>query len=48
MGGGDIVRSGAGIARPGDLKDRPVSVGLQQSGDYAMSLILLENFGMEK
>ena len=49
-----IVRRGANIERPGDLrprpdgKHRPVSVGLPQSGDYAMSLVLLEHFGLKE
>lgn len=48
-----IVRDGANIERPGDLrprsdgKRRTVSVGLPQSGDYAMSLIILDHFGLE-
>ena len=47
-----IVRSGAKIEQPGDLgprpdgRRRPVSVGLPLSGDYAMSLVLLEHFGL--
>ena len=43
-----IVRSDAGIERPDDLIGQPVSVGLELSGDYAMSLVLLDHFGLEE
>jgi TRAP transporter TAXI family solute receptor len=43
-----IVRTDADIKKPVDLKNRPVSVGWQQSGDYAMSLLLLDHFGLDK
>ena len=41
-----IVRADAHIERAGDLNRRPVSVGLTHSGDYAMSLLLLEHLGL--
>jgi len=43
-----IVHRGADIERPADLEGKTVSVGLPQSGDYAMSLPLLEHFGLTK
>ncbi len=41
-----IVRRGAGIAGPADLRGKRVAVGLFDSGDYAASLVLLDHFGI--
>ena len=41
-----IVRQEAGITRPTDLGGKTVSLGLRPSGDYAMSLVLLDYFGL--
>jgi hypothetical protein len=41
-----IVRQDAGITRPTDLGGKTVSLGLRPSGDYAMSLVLLDYFGL--
>jgi TRAP transporter TAXI family solute receptor len=41
-----IVRRGAGIERPADLRGKTVQLGTMTSGDYAMSLMLLEHFGL--
>lgn len=44
-----IVRRGAGIESPADLKkDTTVGVGLTDSGDYAMSLMLLKDLGLDR
>lgn len=43
-----IVRTAADIEQPSDLRRRPVSVGLVRSGDYAMSLLLLDHLGLSK
>ena len=42
-----IVRRGAGIESPADLKGKRVHLGLKNSGDYAMSLTLLEHFNLK-
>ena len=42
-----IVRQGAGIKIPDDLRTKRVAVGLPTSGDYAMSLMLLEHFALD-
>ena len=41
-----IVRQDAGITSPADLGGKTVSLGLRRSGDYAMSLVLLDHFGL--
>ncbi len=41
-----IVRQDAGITSPADLAGKTVSLGLRPSGDYAMSLVLLDHFGL--
>ncbi|MEE8121048.1 MAG: TAXI family TRAP transporter solute-binding subunit, partial [Anaerolineales bacterium] len=41
-----IVRRDAGITSPADLGGKTVSLGLKPSGDYAMSLVLLDHFGL--
>ena len=41
-----IVRRGAGITNPSDLRGKRVAVGLFDSGDYAASLVLLDHFGI--
>ena len=41
-----IVRQDAGITSPADLEGKTVSLGLRSSGDYAMSLVLLDHFGV--
>lgn len=43
-----IVRRGADIDRPADLAGKRVQLGMKESGDYAMSLILLEHFGLDE
>ena len=43
-----IIRRGAGIQAPGDLKGKKVSLGPRGSGTYAMSLVFLEHFGLDK
>ncbi len=42
-----VVRSAADVGGIPDLRGRPVSVGLKTSGDYAMSLLLLDHFGVK-
>ena len=42
-----IVRSGANIKNPAQLKKRTVNLGLLHSGDHAMGLVLLEHLGLE-
>jgi TRAP transporter TAXI family solute receptor len=42
-----IVRRGAGIEVPDDLRGKTVQLGPLESGDYAMSKILLEHFGLD-
>lgn len=44
-----IVRRGSGIESPADMKGKGhrVSIGLANSGDLAMSLVLLEHFGLD-
>ena len=42
-----VVRRDAGIKSPADLQGKTVSLGLKSSGDYAMSLVLLEYFGLD-
>lgn len=42
-----IVRQGAGIRSPADLRGKSVRLGVPGSGDYAMSLMLLEHFGLD-
>jgi len=41
-----VVRRGANIRTPADLEGKTVAVGLSLSGDYAMSLILLDHFDL--
>ena len=43
-----IVRRDAGIKDPADLIGKTVDLGLKQSGDYAMSLLLLDHFGLDR
>jgi len=43
-----IVRQQAGITGPADLQGKAVSLGLRSSGDYAMSLVLLDHFGLSE
>lgn len=43
-----IVRRGTGIETPADLRGKRVQLGLKNSGDYAMSLILLDHFGLDE
>lgn len=43
-----FVRRGSGIASPGDLMGRKVSLGEKTSGDYAMSRLLLKHFGLKE
>ena len=49
-----FVRRGAGIENVEDLRQKPgderkrVALGVKTSGDYGMSLILLEHFGLEE
>lgn len=43
-----IVRRGSGVEHPGDLRGKRVAVGQPQSGDYAMSRVLLEHLGLEE
>ena len=43
-----IVRNDAGIKDPADLAGKTVSLGLRRSGDYAMSLVLLDHFGLSE
>ncbi|MFH1267775.1 MAG: TAXI family TRAP transporter solute-binding subunit [Planctomycetota bacterium] len=42
-----VVRRGAGIAGAADLKGRRVSLGLPNSGDLAMSLMLLDHLNLD-
>lgn len=43
-----VVRRGAGIKKPSDLRGKRVQLGLKDSGDYAMSVILLNLFGIKE
>ena len=43
-----IVRSGVSIESPADLRGKRVQLGLPESGDYAMSRILLKHFGLQE
>jgi hypothetical protein len=43
-----IIRRDAGIQAPGDLKGKRVNIGPLGSGTYAMSLVLLQHFGLSK
>jgi TRAP transporter TAXI family solute receptor len=43
-----IVRHDAGITSPVDLAGKTVSMGLKLSGDYAMSLVLTNHFGLSE
>ncbi|MEO2016188.1 MAG: TAXI family TRAP transporter solute-binding subunit [Fuerstiella sp.] len=43
-----IVRRGASIQSPADLRGKRVQLGLENSGDYAMSRILLEHFELNE
>lgn len=43
-----IVRQGAGIKNPEDMRTKRVAVGLRESGDYAMSLMLLDHFALDE
>jgi TRAP transporter TAXI family solute receptor len=43
-----IVRRGAGIESPADLKGKTVNLGLKLSGNYARSLVLLQHFGLDE
>lgn len=43
-----IVRRGAGINTPADLRGKTVNLGLPLSGSHAMSLVLLQHFGLTK
>ena len=43
-----IVRQGVGIESPADLRGKAVRIGVPGSGDYAMGLMLLEHFGLDK
>lgn len=43
-----IVRRDSGIKTPADLVGRSVAVGQAHSGDYAMSRVLLEHFGINE
>jgi TRAP transporter TAXI family solute receptor len=43
-----IVRNDSGINSPGDLRGHTVAIGQNKSGDYAMSQILLEHFGLDE
>ncbi len=43
-----LVHPDAGINAPDDLRGKRVAVGLPNSGDYAMSRMLLEHFGLEE
>ncbi len=42
-----LVRHDSGITRPEQLRGKRVAVGLLKSGDYAMSRMLLEHFGLD-
>ena len=41
-----IVRRDAGISCAADLAGKTINLGLRASGDYAMSLVLLNHFGL--
>jgi len=41
-----IVRLDAGITSAADLEGKTISLGLKDSGDYPMSLLLLNHFGL--
>jgi len=43
-----IVRRDAGIRTPADLRGKRVNMGPRGSGTYAMSLVLLQHFGLSK
>ncbi len=43
-----IVRRGAEIDSPADLRGKRVQLGLKNSGDYAMSLMILKHFGLDE
>ncbi len=43
-----IVRHGAGINTPTDLKGKIVNIGPVHSGSYALSLLLLKHFGLNR
>ncbi len=43
-----FVRRGSGIASPADLVGRKVALGEKTSGDYAMSRLLLKQFGLDE
>jgi hypothetical protein len=43
-----VVRRDAGIKTPEDLRGKRVAVGLPESGDYAVSRMLLEHFALDE
>lgn len=43
-----IVRSGAGIAKAEDLRGKTVQLGTKDSGDYAVSHVLLHHLGLSE
>jgi TRAP transporter TAXI family solute receptor len=43
-----IVRNDSDINTPDDLRGHTVAIGQEKSGDYAMSQILLEHFGLDE
>ncbi len=43
-----ITRSGTEIDSPADLRGKRVQLGLKNSGDYAMSLTILNHFGLDE
>ncbi len=43
-----IVRRDAAIRNPADLEGKVVNLGLKRGGDYAMSLLLLDHFELDR
>lgn len=43
-----VVREGVEISSPADLKGRTVQLGVKDSGDYALSVMLLEAYGLSE
>lgn len=41
-----IVRRGSNISKPADLRGKRVSLGMKSTGNYVVSLMLLEHFGI--